>query len=261
MDNFKKLVYSLKDEVSALQKKVGELEGRPAKTTGVHYVAPSMECGIHPMDDYDTWRFAVHKNIIPPNTPHPHPPTYEYFLTNPTKELNDIVCEIINNSKLNRIRICSENGPLDGIENNYRLVGTSMNSSAYYVDFTSKTLRELLDSKIWEFTIINISDRQAQFKRIIEINLENNYKIPPHISCYISPSPEIYNISYKIKDITTKKFIIEISYGAIDKPNHDWCEIILNKKFPPIIPDTTQLHWQASGIIEDKIANPFEPFE
>jgi hypothetical protein len=256
MDNFKKLVYSLKDEVSALQKKVGELEGRPAKTTGVHYVAPSMECGIHPMDDYDTWRFGVKKNTFNPNTPHPYP-TYEYFITNATKELIDILLNTnrIYQLDLSGLYVASENGPLDGAENNYRIYrnGGGCRQELETSTPTLKKMRDLLDSKIWEFTYEN------NFKRIIEINLENNYKIPPHVSCYISPDPESYNISYKIKDITTKHFIIEISYGVYN--NAQTYNLLTNNTFWPIIPDTTQLHWQASGIIEDKIANPFEPFE
>jgi hypothetical protein len=257
MENFKKVVYNLKEEVVALQKRIDVLEGRPSLETNsaIHYVSSNMESGIHPLDDFDTWRFACRENVPYPNPSNINIRKYTLYILNPTLEFIETFDILKKNYPY--IEFNSNATCIDNIQDDYSIVASNGGSYGSIPQIYEKDLRKLLDSKVWEINKIdNAKNTLPRFKRTIEIDFKNKYKIPPHISCYVLSDPEKYNISYRIKDITSNKVIIELFYANeyysnFQNVNDYFNTIKANKTFEPIIPETTTLHWQVSGIIEE----------
>lgn len=258
MESFKKLVYSLKETVETLQKKVMQLEGRPTTLSlpsGVQYTSESMDAGVYPLDDYDTFRFVFEKDGN----------KYIYYLLNPCEELLELIEETTKihiNCAVTNFRICSEYGP-ETVESDYEILYTVRNGNYDTIQtLKNRRIREILDSKVWE---IKPRSEGVRFYRTIRFDFGNTYKIPPHVSCYITEDPEKYNIVCRRKDITTKHVVIQIEYGQeqfnsqlqaaqLSNITNSYKTHIKHNGLPDdtTLPSSMQLHWQVNGIVEKK---------
>jgi len=132
----------------------------------------------------------------------------------------------------------------------------------------TKEIQTCLESKLWEYTCTIRDDLENQtpkptppqdvqlnpiFETTIIIPFTHTYKIPPHISFYITPISDTPNgiNSCTIKEITTKQVIFCIKYGNREYRQDNGHKILTSENnLNKVIDPNLKLHYSISGILE-----------
>jgi hypothetical protein len=199
MERFKQSIYTLEKEVADLKQSLQSIKGSTPAKSDIHYVSSSQEFGEYSLEELDTFRFRVSKSGN----------SYTYTLTNPTPELTAYLA--LQGKTFTTQTIFIEPDTFESY---------CMEKSGTPFVLT-KEIRECLESKLWEYSSRYLHpqggiEHGVEFATDITIPFKHSYKIPPHISYYITPMPQIdYGInSSVIKEITTKQVVFNITYGS-----------------------------------------------
>ena len=257
MEAIKQRLYSLEENYKVLTDmihKSASLENE------IHYVTSSMEQGIMPLEDFDTFRYVhvkdwlftefiqnggIWRRGISHNAD-------IYFLMNPTDEVKQLV-EQIAGYKINFTKhtICFK---YSGIKKDFEMDFTNKMISSLYLFWyqggpcygklsLTREIRMAINSKIFEVEEF-ISDlpvksrtcdmslykfmNEKNFTASLTVDFKVPFILPPHVSFFITPL-DLKSIEARVKKITETQVVFEFSYGR------------------DLIPMTTNFHWLVQG--------------
>jgi hypothetical protein len=225
MESFKRQVLGLQTVIDALESRIRTIEGLKS-TVACHYVSTDEEFGIVKLDDLDTFRFHTEKIPerygVPVGTPDPfNGYKYKNYLKNPTEEIKELSDEFtcpngwkgfFQESKI--LCILSKNNLAEeqNLSDCVIFRGDYPSYGQPYMIPISNRLKKAFETKFFE-----VSENRA-FERKILIEFDHEYKIPPHVSFYVTPIDKHID-SVELIDITNKKCVIQIKFGG---QSSDW---------------------------------------
>ena len=250
MERFKQSILDLQKDVTELKQNLQTIRGSPPSRGSLHYSAASQEFGEYSLEELDTFRFITKWTPDGVNTF-----KYSYELMNPTPELTSYLRlqgKVFNTNSLVN-------------PDDYESYCMGKRTGTPFV--LTKEIQKCLESKLWEYICIMAYGYETHtpkptppqngvkqiFETTIIIPFTHTYKIPPHISFYISPISDTPNgiNSCTIKEITTKQAVFYVKYG-----NYEYRECTgqqkqrLQDNIDIIMDPNLKLHYSISGILE-----------
>lgn len=246
MESFKRSVLNMRENLDTLESRVSRLEG-VIPTHECHYVSTKNEFGITEIDYLDTFRFQWKKNpnVNSIHLPEPQRAKYIYTLENPSESMKQ---------HTNGYRVLPSNEIYSNIEpSEFQSVDEECwlyiknNQFGDSTSEISKKLCEMFDEYMFDVApapATTSSDiPKVYYKQEIELVFKNKYKIPPHVNYYITPFDNKINKT-KIIELTTKRCVIEISFG----------EYVCDNGYirrDHMMPTDTELHWMVDGVVDE----------